>query len=280
MLVCSKCNNEQESGKFCGVCGAELEAVQNKAEASQPIEAEPIVSQTGADQAAAAQPQLQETTEAVKSGLSQYWAYATGLLKNPAHAFQLNENHLVNGIISIALYVITFSLSIYFLINSLANQFSGGLLGESVRLPFFAVNFRLVLVALLLFLVAFGSALAITKLAKNQESFKLIISQYGGLIVPFIALHLVAVIGGLSTSVQLTMVPLVISLTIVILYIPVLFVYEKVSKINSQGQKIYLSLAVLVLISVIFYVLGESMFAGMLEEIEYMIDDLAYYSRW
>ncbi|QGS69448.1 hypothetical protein CV093_17655 [Oceanobacillus sp. 143] len=111
------------------------------------------------------------------------------------------------------------------------------------------------------------------RFAKNQETFKTIIAQYGSIIVPFTALNVVAMLGGLIGSYQLTFIPLVISVIFTFTFVPVLFVFEKVSNINKNGQKVYLSLATIVLISLISYILGDALLSSLVEDIE----DLLYY---
>src|SRR5690625_1412615 len=146
MLVCNQCNNEQETGKFCGACGGSLQL--DGGETAAP----------SANQAAAtttAQPQTQQTTETIKNGLSEYWNYFLNLIKNPTKAFQLNESHFINGLINIGLFAVAFSLGVYFYANSLAKKAvstTAGFFGVSdvstaaVSLPFFSINSRLVFI--------------------------------------------------------------------------------------------------------------------------------------
>ncbi|RDW15346.1 DUF6574 domain-containing protein [Oceanobacillus chungangensis] len=265
MLVCPKCNNHQESGKFCGVCGEALQQVRSEEQSSESIEHSAL-----SQGAAVLESQSQPTASAIKSGVSQYWSYFLSLVKNPTRAFQSNEKHYLNGLITLALYAIIFSLSIYFLTNSVMRSF-GGFFGESV--PFFALVSRIVVSVIITFVITFGSAFAMIKLAKNQDSFKIIIAQYGSIIVPFTALNVIAMLGGLIGSYQLTFIPLLISLVFTFTFIPVLFVFEKVSKINANGQKVYLSLATIVLISFISYILSDALLSSLLEDIE----ELLYY---
>ncbi|PAV28300.1 hypothetical protein CIL05_16825 [Virgibacillus profundi] len=269
MLICPKCNNQQESGKFCGVCGGTLQPVQNsEVSGNESIKQAPVNSTV--NQAAATvtnqQQQGQQTTTALKSGLAQYWAYFLSLIKNPTQAFNSNENHFVNGLVTLVLFAITFSLSLYLLANSFMKAALGGFM--STGLPFFAVNSRLVFVAIIALVISFGSAFIMIKTVKNQESFKAIIAQYGSLFVPFTALNIIAMVGGIMASIQLTVFPLVLSTSLSLVFLPVLFVYEKASKINNQGQKVYFAFATILLISLIYYIFGESILTNMVEDLE------------
>lgn len=268
MLICSNCNNEQESGKFCGVCGGALQAAQSQP-GNPPVQPTPVNTpegQVAATTTTTAEPQTQQTTEKIKNVLSQYWAYFLNVIKNPTSAFQLNESHFINGIITMVLYILTFSLSIYFIANSLMRATFGGLYDQS--LPFFLINSRLVFLAILAIALTFGSAMAMTKIAKSRDAFKTILAQYGGLIVPFTALNVIAILGGLVGSPFLTFIPLTISFTVIFSFVPVLFVFEKASTIDMQGQKIYLSLATLFLIAIGTYIIGEIAVFNLIDDLD------------
>src|SRR5690625_482737 len=206
MLVCNQCNNEQETGKFCGACGGSLQLDGGETTASQPVQQTTSPAANQAAATTATQPQTQQTTETIKNGLSEYWNYFLNLIKNPTGAFQLNESHFINGLINIALFAVAFSLGVYFYANSLAKKAvstTAGFFGVSdvstaaVSLPFFSINSRLVFIMALYLLVSFGSAFVITKIGKSDDSFKTFLSQYGGLTVPFAALNIIAILTGL-----------------------------------------------------------------------------------
>ncbi|MCF3942993.1 DUF6574 domain-containing protein [Oceanobacillus alkalisoli] len=284
MLVCPSCNHQQETGKFCGVCGTAMQAQhaadhsnqQSEREEDSQVNAEQMKAQaepqatTNSNPAAATiEGNAQPTTETIKEGLNNYWSYFLHLLKNPVRAFESGEKQMTNSLINIGLFALFFSLSIYFLGNSLYKSIGGGWLGESVpSLPFFGIVSRLFFFALILIAITFGSALAMTKLAKSQDSIKKIIAQYGSIYVPFVGLNLVAVIGGLIGSYQLTLFTLAISVIMIFSYVPVLFVYEKVSEINRNGQKIYFSLATILLISFICFLLADAILMDFITQIE------------
>lgn len=284
MLVCQNCNNQQDDGKFCGVCGGAVEEMVASTEqpnenveqvagndpVNESIEQE-SVNVSASQGAATVETQAQPTAEAIKSGLSNYWSYFINLIKNPSRAFQTGENQFINGLITLGLYALLFSLSLYFLANTVMNTFGGWYSDESI--PFFSVVSRLFIFAIIILGITFGSAFAMIKIAKNHESFKTIITQYGSVIVPFTALNVIAMLGGLIGSIQLTMYSLLLSVLFTVTFIPVLFVYEKVSAISKNGQKIYLSLATIIMISLISFILGDALLMNLLES----IDDTLYY---
>ncbi|MBP2077040.1 hypothetical protein [Oceanobacillus polygoni] len=259
MLICPKCNFQQESGKFCGACGEQvIESDEGQTQSPQQEV------RAGFEQAATATA-IQPSASAIKSGVSHYWSYFLNLLKNPTHAFASTEKHFVSGLITLGLFAIIYAFSLYFLASTIARSLGGFF---SVTIPFFDLTSRLIFGVILSFAITFGSAFAMTKLAKNQESFKTLLTQYGSIIVPFTALNVVAMLGGIIGSIELTIVPLILSMIFAFVFIPVLFVYEKASKVNPNGQKIYLSLATVVLITIISYILGELLFSSIIEDVE------------
>ncbi|WP_042220538.1 DUF6574 domain-containing protein [Oceanobacillus manasiensis] len=260
MLICPKCNQQQDSGKFCGVCGEQVITIadgQDHSTQQQEV-------RTASEQAAVTTAS-EITSSKFKEGVSHYWSYFLNLLKNPTQAFALTEKHFTNSLITLALFALIYSLSIYFLANSLVRSF-GGYFVQSV--PFFELTTRLIFGVIIMLAITFGSSFVMIKIAKNQESFQTVIAQYGSILVPFTGLNLVAMLGGLMGSIELTLFPLALSFILVFIFIPVLFVYEKASNINIKGQKVYLSLATIVLISLILYILGDVVFSNIINDLE------------
>ncbi|WP_164667770.1 hypothetical protein [Virgibacillus doumboii] len=273
MLVCPNCNSKQESGKFCGVCGGTLESMEN---AGSTARENPTGTDANEQTAAAvtAQPQAQQTTEKIKNGVSQYGTYFLDLLKNPTTAFRTNENHFINGLITLILYAITFSLSLYFLANSLYKSLMGGfgdVAGAGSSIPFFALNSRLVFFIAILAAVSFAGALAMIKVAKNQENTKTLITNFGSLVVPFTAINTLAVLTGIAGTVKLTLILLGVSLILLTLFIPVLFVFEKATKVSQNDQNIYFSMATVLIIVIVDLFIVRSVMSGLLEDLENMI---------
>lgn len=271
MLTCQKCNSTQETGKFCGVCGGKLESAAGTThESIQPQQ--PTQTATNQQQAAtttAGQQQGQQTTETIKNNLSQYGTYFLMLLKNPTKAFNTNEGHFLNGLISLFLYAITLSLSLYFLVNSLYQSTFGDFsaFGGPSSIPFFGMNIRLVFASAVLLTISFASALVMIKAIKSESSAKVLVTQYGGLAIPFLGLNIVAMLAGLAGSVLITVLLLSISTSMLLIFVPILFVYEKASNKNNQGQKVYLSLATLFIIVIVNLIAQIIILSDLLSEI-------------
>lgn len=288
MLQCPKCHAEQETGKFCGVCGEPLQPLNNNEHFSSaetgthtessannvPIENHQNTYQETA--ATTAQPQNQ-TMETVKTVTTNYGNYFLELLKNPTKAFKLGENDFVNGIITLILYAITFSLSIYFLANSLTKRISNLFGADSDKLPFFELNSRIVLFVIIFTAVSLISMFIMTKIAHNEVSPKLLIAQYGGFAVPFTTLNILAIITGLAASYILTPVLLAISSSLLLSYIPVLFVYEKVNQVNRQGQTLYISIGTLLIIGLINYIIVKIMLNDLFDKLIDTWQEISYF---
>jgi len=271
MIQCTNCGHEQQSGKFCEACGQSMGA-QQSGEAAQPKNSgstnhsdqeikEQEVNTTSSAATTENTIQSDETVEVVKKTLSNYWTFFIHLLKNPGNSFSLNENHFVHGLINIGLFVILLPLGGYFFLN---------IAGD---VPFSFV-FALIFVLLLILAIVFFSAFAMIKVSKHPDSLKLLLTQFAGLLTPAVLLFGVVLLGGIVKSGTLFLIPAILALVYTISYVPVFLVYEKSSEIQPQGHKIYLSFLTIIIISVLFYILGETIATNLLNN---MLDHLFWY---
>ncbi|MFD1173481.1 hypothetical protein [Oceanobacillus picturae] len=263
MLVCTTCNHKQETGKFCGVCGSVVTPEGNPAGADN---------LTAPAQSAATMAPVSQPTD-IKDGLQQYGSYFLSLLKNPSLAFQSGRKHFISGFVTLIIYAIAFSLSIYFLANSLTRSFMGGFGTTESSLPFFELNFRLFFIIAISMVISLLSSFIMVKAAKNHIDFQTFVAQFGGLAVPFVGLNVLAILFGLAGSIQLTMYTLGTSLILFLMFVPVIMVYDKATLVAKQGQRVYLSLATVILMSVLTYIVGRIMLADFISDVE----DLLYY---
>ncbi|RBP02511.1 hypothetical protein [Rossellomorea aquimaris] len=244
MMKCSSCLNEQDSGKFCGKCGAGLTETGNHplpsaytevAAASQTVAPEPV--------------NVNENVVKAKESVSKYWNYALQILKKPADALKNGESQFLNGIITIAIMVIASSLSIYFLANKYYKAMFGGLgslLSEGgmggQSLPFFNITSTLSLFALLFIVGALISVFVAAKFMLEGFTIKELLAQFGGVLVPFAALNVVAIVFGLMGSIQLTLILTGISLFYTIVVMPAIVVYDRAMKSGKSLNRIYWAL--------------------------------------
>lgn len=261
MMICPSCNQEQESGKFCGSCGSTMVVTSSEKEVG-------ATSETVHSTSTANITSNENLTKA--KNLSQmYGKHALGLLKRPSLAFELNENHFVNGLITIVLYALTFALSLYFLANKLYKTMMSGFgfesfLGESgaaSSLPFFDITFKLLLTGLVFVAIGMITASLTTKLMGTGITFKAFLSQYSGVLVPFAGLNVVATLLGLMGSIWGTLILLGVSLQFVILLMPGFFVYEYSKSSKPNVDRLYWGFGSILASMLLTYMVSE-LFVG------------------
>lgn len=263
MVVCKNCEHRQDSGKFCEACGQPI-GVPNHAEATsdvaqntsvpnqqtQEVHHQPAYSQQQKRTAMEpAQQSNHERTDAMKETLTNYWTYFINLLKNPTNAFSLNESQFINGLITIALYLILLPIGISIMAE------------EGVGLGFFI--FMLVVLAIIFF-----SAFLMIKIGKDTSPFPLLVTQFAGLLVPSVTLHVIVLIGGIIEAMSLIAFPLILSIIYTVFYVPVFFVYEKTAEIHPRSQKIYLSFGAFLVMMIAFFILGDAIISQIISDME------------
>lgn len=261
-MICSNCQHEQQSGKYCEKCGSVI-AVSEEVVVEKPetVEAEA----TGG--ATVNTSSNKETTENVKKALNSYGAYFLKTLKNPTDALKAEANLFTTGLINIGIYIITFGLAVYFIIHSVTKEFAGIF---AVEVPFFSIFFRSAFISLLFLAIGLVSTIMMAKwVGKSSDSYQQFVSQFGSLLVPILMLHIIAILGGLFASPLLTMGALSLSLTLVTIIIPALLTFEKVQSISQQS--VYLSFGSSVLAIIISYIVVKGLATDLVESLSYFI---------
>lgn len=255
MLVCTKCSSTQENGQFCANCGGEL-APQEGAEeaaATQQTTAEPNQGQTQ---------QPNPTVEKAKKELGNYWNFILDYIKAPTKGLNAPSNLLIFGIITLALYAITYSLSNYFVANRV--------LGIFYSVPFFETFFQNLLLILVLVLVGIVSAFIMMKVAKVNISFQDVVTQVGSLTTPYLAVNLLAIITSLAGLIAFTNTLLLIGFFLLIVITPTLLVFEKTTQANVDGQRYYYSIGTVLLIFLFNYIVFRFIFESIVSDIPFL----------
>ncbi|MFC3039774.1 hypothetical protein ACFOGI_05880 [Virgibacillus xinjiangensis] len=265
MISCPSCQHQQETGRFCGACGANME--QGPQQQDAPVSPSQTV-QSAAVTGSAAEVQPSAASSQVKYAPSGYGYYFLDVLKNPTTAFRSGESHLAYGLINIALFLVTFSLAVYFLISSLVQSMSGfvGIFESdmaAMEVPFFGVMFRVAWVGLIFAAISFVSSVVIAKLARSQATFKEFTAQFGGLFVPFAVVGVVAILSGLAGSITVTLTLLLLALTFITFIVPVVMVAEKGRGTTDQG--VYLSLGSSLIAMILSYIVVRNYILGAME---------------
>lgn len=218
-MICKICGHENADGKFCERCGAklgpEIEEVsvnesnetsgrqdstvassfygdirtlhQEPAAGNSPHVFTPPQSQSSATETAENEPeQPNPYLESAKQNSKIYFDYFVKGLKNPlTMAQKTGSEQLLNGIISMAIFVILIPFSFYLSIGSSRNYlFSSPFLDIFLKPVFW--------LALFMFLVAVYTFGAVKLSTNPKVDLKEIIARFGTLLVPFIAIAIVA----------------------------------------------------------------------------------------
>ncbi|RKQ28564.1 hypothetical protein [Oceanobacillus halophilus] len=288
MLQCTSCQHQQDSGKFCEVCGSSLQKVENQGAQQAPSEIHEN------SQAAATTAPSQQTTDNVKNALGNYGSYILDLLKNPTKALHLNETFFANGLINMGIYVVGLALGFYFLIQSIFEQIMlqmDSMLGEFTqiittflfsfigidtalfdqqfgKIPFLDTVFPFFLTGLFFLGLGYVTMLVAVKVAKASVSWKELIAQYGGLLAPFVVLSVLSIVTGLSGSITFTISIALINFIFCTILLPALLVFENIK--NATNQRVYISLATSAVALLVTYIFVENQLSKIINYIEMM----------
>ena|SRR5690554_2896659 len=262
MLVCTKCNSTQENGQFCANCGGELVPQEGaeEAAATQQTTAEPNQGQTQ---------QPNPTVEKAKKELGNYWNFILDYIKAPTKGLNAPSNLLIFGIITLALYAITYSLSNYFVANR-AYRDLAGFFGASESIPFFETFFQDLLLIIVLILAGIVSAFIMMKVAKVNISFQDVVTQVGTLSTPYLAVNLLAIITSLAGLIVFTSTLLLVGFFLLIVITPTLLVFEKTTQANVDGQRYYYSIGTVLLIFLFNYIVFRFIFESIVSDIPFL----------
>ncbi|WP_335871139.1 hypothetical protein [Bacillus sp. 2205SS5-2] len=273
LLTCTKCFHQQESGKFCGKCGTAL-TLKNENETPQSAQEEVAATTYNNQQSK----QMSNNLKKAKEGVSRYGSFVVDVLKRPSAALTGHDRNFVNGLITIAVFILAFSLSLYFLMNKIFKSVMGGFgnfFGEAMApqsLPAFDIVSQLFIFSLLFIAGAMLSAFAAIKLMSDSMTFKEMIGNFGSVIIPFTSLNVLAIIMGLTGSIQITLLLIGISLIFTVIVMPALVVYDRAMKSGKQVNSIYLSVGASTLSLLITYFIFQTSVLGFIEEIRNMLE--------
>lgn len=297
MLQCTECGHKQQSGKFCGKCGSQLELVaeekdtqeekspdtetnqeetKEKKEAILEEETTTTSSSTESDETTQSAPEERQETEGTSSGgdgtdigelIKEYWEFVIMLLRNPTKAFSLGEDHMKYALINYAVTAILFCISAMLLIRSTF----GMLTSES---PSYFNMFISVLFVLLLLLSATTlGAFIIENIFIKQKTVKEAITQVGALYTPVFILLIISIITALGGSLVVTPIIWLASLFLLLFILPTLFIFE-IGRFHTGDQRIYLAIGTL-FVNVLFTyfiirIVINSLIGSVIEELDRM----------
>ncbi|MEO4054055.1 zinc ribbon domain-containing protein [Solibacillus sp. CAU 1738] len=248
MKKCLKCSHEQEDGRFCGKCGAEIElSVQDEVAATANTNFKQIPQQPQVTQ------ESSEQIEKIKEQSKMYFNYYMQQLKVPSTHFNATELSLKNSAISIVLYVILTALSVYVLIKGL---FGGGFY-DYYGPSFFKIFLYMSVFFILLITISLVAVFVTTKLFSEDITFKEVISKFGGYYMLPIMLSILGILLALFKSYSFASISIYIGLAIVIGVIPI-YIMVKLLSSKSKGIDSFYAFIFYIIVTIVLMVIVAS----------------------
>ena len=215
-MICPSCKEETESGKFCTNCGASL----THEEAAATSDPNPNLTSEviAAEPKQPATTENQSTNEALEKGkqvAGNFGNFFLTLLKNPSHAKKIDGKEWISGTITIAIFILLFSLSTFITLNS---SYFGTTFVEGFLAPFLRL--------LILFAVVIALIFGGLKVAAHKATITATTAKVGAYLVPFLT---IAILGVLLAFIGLPFAGtlILISLVAPILLIPTFIMLEQ-----------------------------------------------------
>lgn len=242
MKKCLACGHEQEEGRFCGKCGEEIEKLVSDevaATASSNFEQQPQVTSQNSEQ-----------LEKIKEQSKMYFNYYMQQIKVPSTHFNTTELSFKNSIISIILYVILTTLSVYVLIKG----FIGGGLFESYGPSFFQIFLYMSVFFVLLITISLVAVFITTKLFSEDLTFKDVISKFGGYYMLPMMLSVIGIFLALFKSYSFATISIYVGLAIVTGVIP-MYIMVKLLSSKSKGIDSFYAFIFYIIVTIILMVI-------------------------
>src|SRR5699024_10171963 len=230
-----------------------------------------------AQQSQAAINQVENTD--VHGAVKQYLQYSVALLKSPGQAFTHGEEKFTYGMINLILYALTFALIIISVTRGLYNKTIGGIesylefdsTGIFVQITFYLfIGMAIALVLVLL------SLLAVEKVMIKRMTFKEIIVQYSGLLVPFTFLQVATLLFSFVGSSFITFTLVYISLFYSFFFLTCIYMYEKVTFYKSTHHRVYIAIGTTIFVVIVYMIVTVVFGVSFIENVTDMIDDMMY----
>ena len=279
-MKCPNCQHEQDAGKFCGKCGAALVA-KPIGEAERPAMAtEPTGYATNAT-VTQAHAEPNQHVEKVKVQSKQYWNYYLQYLKKPGTIVDQPNGQFVNALITMGIFALLFSLAIYKNLSMALspmqdfNDFFGS--SPSLMPSYFSVLFGTVITLGFIFALAAGCIYLVNKFAGPDESFNSIVTSLGTLMVPAVALVVLAYVLLLISSMSFGNLVLFISLSLAISVMPLYLITALLKKATKSIDSFYAYLSYIVLFAVGLFIVMTVFFDSTIGRYINDLDDLFYF---
>ncbi|MCA0971528.1 hypothetical protein LCM20_13055 [Halobacillus litoralis] len=236
-MMCVHCQYEQEAGNYCTVCGTPF---YDSLTVNEPEPAYQII----------------ETHEArtdfrsdrhLKDRFS-FSDYMKDHLKEPGKGFAADEELFKYGLLVIVFYMVAFALSFYFLANKLYTIMMGGLAnlfsetGYQQSLPFLNLTATILFFIALFVLSTLFCLYVAAKFMGEGLSVRLLVAQYGSVMLPFTIVNIIALGFGLAGAGGLTLFTTGVSLFFLIAIMPALLIYHRGMRSSRPLNIVYWSI--------------------------------------
>lgn len=258
MQTCSNCGHSQQQGKFCAKCGTPIIIDQQTEQAQIQTYAQP-----------------NETIEQLKQVSNGYISKFVDLLKNPTKSLH-ETNSVVNGLISLVLFVFIAAFTIYTMINkaysSTVGTFAGIFDERYSGLPIAALVFIMFAIAVFTF-VADIAVFVLGKIFVGHVSFKQLFTQITNFYPTIIALMAVAFILQLIGITGFAILAIIFALSIAILFIPLYVIVHLLQNENTKIDVFHIYLIMAFIIFFLIYLVSSSAISSMIDELRSDIFD-------
>ncbi|WP_431803886.1 hypothetical protein [Halobacillus andaensis] len=267
-MKCSNCHHEQASGKFCGACGSAL------------IEEETL--EVESTSTTAPVPGHTSSNTSAMENVRNYWDRSLRFIQQPLEAFRATDKSVTQGLITLFLFMLSFTLSLYFLLNSFAKVLTLGWMeaGEpfspSQSLPFYEISSRIFLFSLAGVVISLLAIMIMTKLLKHPFCIKTIVAQYGALLTPFLLINVFAILFALSGTATVTVLLLSVSMFYALIVVPILFIYHQGINNGAADYAFYASILTSVIILFFSYLFWRWMLIEKLSELQFYLENLPF----
>ncbi|MFJ5768847.1 hypothetical protein [Psychrobacillus sp. NPDC093180] len=204
--------------------------------------------------------------EKIKKQSKVYSAYFVQQLKNPSRAFEQGEKDFTNGLLSIILFAILYTVSLFLVVNR--NYF-----GES--LGFFPFFFQIMLLVFLLFGIAVFALFIANNFFGSPNSVKAIVSFYGGQLSPVLVsvglAFLLMVIQSFTYGQFVLVVSFIFALFVLPLYLVSFLATKKAPGMDSLYGFILYILVFVLLMLILVTILAGTMLGTYLDRMIYLI---------
>lgn len=242
-MKCSQCGNVQEEGKFCGTCGGQLiPSGEQQSAATKEVPS--------------AHTPTNDSFEKVKDASAAYWTYFVDFLKQPSLTFSKRPKEAQNGVISIVLAILFFSVTLYNIIKAPLYDIPAGFSTYIEGPSFFSVVGNSLFSLAMIIAIIISILFLINKFfGDGQLTFVDMTSIYGAHMTPFIVFNIAILLLAVINSLTYATVLLSLSFLLITFIVPLYLISHLLTKQSSVIDPFYGYITYIVASGIAFYVI-------------------------